>query len=96
LSNLAAYDTDSDYPQSGWGLTNTGPFINVQLGDYWAGMEDGARPDLAWEFWFCCGSQNTFVKTLESYAWPVRSGGVVPVPAAGVACPGPSRLLNGQ
>ncbi len=45
LGNLGYYDTSGNY-QSGWGLTNTGDFQNLQLGHYWSGTEYSANPSL--------------------------------------------------
>lgn len=36
LGNLGYYDTDGN-PQSGWGLSNTGPFLNLKPSLYWSG-----------------------------------------------------------
>jgi len=36
LGNKAFYDTSGNGSQSGWGLTNTGPFTNLQATNYWS------------------------------------------------------------
>ena len=68
--------------QTGWGLSNTGPFSNVQAGYYWSGSE--LNSSYAWLFGFNDGSQLDFVKGGNLFAWAVRSGDVsaVPIPAA--------------
>ena len=83
LGNLGYYATDGTYPQSGWGLSSTGPFTNVQPFDYWSGTECAAHPDpdFAWSFYFFGGYQiasNEFNCYL--YAWAVRPGDSAPVP----------------
>lgn len=86
LGNKAYCDTTASCPQPGWGLTNTGPFSNVQThGDYLSGTEFLPDMDRVWVFEFNQGSQSgTYPKFLYGYAWAVRPGdvGAVPVPAA--------------
>ena len=64
--------------QPGWGLANTGPFINLQLSSvvslqtqpqgkqnptiYWSGMENAPDIDAAWAFDFHTGVQNMRTK----------------------------------
>jgi len=71
-------------PQTGWGLSNTGPFSNVQSYFYWSSTEYAPDPAYAWYFDFGYGDQLNGVETYNLYAWAVQSGnaGVVPVPAA--------------
>ena len=75
-----------DGPQSGSGLTNTGPFSNVQSGHYWSATEYARSPSYAWDFFFDLGLQSSYIKSYNSYAWAVHAGDVgasnVPVPAA--------------
>ena len=84
LGNKAFFDT-SGTVQPGWGLTNTGPFSNVQSYVYWLG-QGYASPgnNFAWAFTASNGSQGPNGKTENFYGWAVRSGDVsaVPVPAA--------------
>lgn len=86
LGNLAYYDTSGSGPQAGWGLTNTGPFSNVQSGNYWSATEYAPATSYAWHFNFAYGSQLSTNKTSNFYAWAVHAGDVgasaVPVPAA--------------
>lgn len=65
----------------GWGLTNTGPFSNVQSSGYWSGSTFVSTP---WFFDFGNGSQSINGQPIIYFAWAVRSGDVsaVPVPAA--------------
>ena len=92
LGNLAYYDT-SGSPQSGSGLSNTGPFTNLQSHLYWTGTDwsptgafingfggtSGTPGSAVW-----AGLQSIDDKTHDWYAWAVRDGDVaaVPIPAA--------------
>lgn len=78
-------------PQPGWGLTNTGPFSNIQsrLG-YWSATGYAPNTENAWTFHFSNGLQiagdGDAGKAGSQYAWAVHAGDVgtptVPVPAA--------------
>ena len=70
-------------PQPGWGLSNVGPFSNLQPDFYWSGTTYAPVPSTAWDFNFD-GYQNSNLKTLGFYAWAVRPGDIalVPVPGA--------------
>jgi hypothetical protein len=91
LGNLAYCDTAGTCPQTAWGLTNTGPFSNVQLLSYWSATEYAPYANGAWKFIFGFGEQNFTDKAFGNNAWAVRSGDVgtavpsvssVPIPAA--------------
>jgi len=84
LGNLAYYDTSGNGPQPGWGLTNTGPFSNLQSHSYWSGVEYAPDNGYAWGFYTNYGTQYSINKSYSLYGWAVRSGDVsaVPVPAA--------------
>lgn len=83
LGNLAISDTSGNDLQTGWGLTNTGPFTNLQSNDYWSGTEYAPDQYFAWFFNFFTGYQDFDDKSfLLGYALAVRDGDVVPVPAA--------------
>jgi len=68
--------------QSGYGLSNTADFLNVQSDGYWSGSELDSSS--AWNFRFANGFQFNPPKSTNLFAWAVRSGDVsaVPVPAA--------------
>ncbi len=75
--------TTSCDTQSGFGLSNTADFLNVQSNaDYWSESELDSSD--AWLFDTGIGRQNVNLKDTDLYAWAVRSGDVsaVPVPAA--------------
>ena len=85
LGNTGAYDTSGNETSCYLGtcLTNTGPFANLQPDSYWSGVEYGRdTAGSAWRFRFNFGEQSEQYKSNSYYAWPVRSGDVVPVPAA--------------
>ena len=89
LGDKAYTNSYGTAPQPGWGLTNTGPFSNVQSSYYWSATADPYTfPGYAWYFDFSNGLQNSIGKTNGFYAWAVHSGDVgaavssVPVPAA--------------
>jgi Protein of unknown function (DUF1566) len=85
LGDKASYNT-SGVSQTGAGLTNTGPFSNLQSGYYWSGTEYATGNSYAWYFNAINGNQNFNDKTVGLYAWAVHQGNVgvstVPVPAA--------------
>lgn len=91
LGNLAFYDTNGTGPQSGWGLSNTGPFSNLQSFVYWTGLEYEPIPNDAWFFNFLNGFQGPTNKGFQNdtgtnnlfYALAVRPGDIsaVPIPA---------------
>lgn len=88
LGDKALYSTSGAY-QLGFGLSNTGPFTNVQSGFYWSATEYAPDTSVAWLFNFNLGNQPSYDKTYDLYAWAVKSGDVgiattastVPVPA---------------
>jgi hypothetical protein len=86
LGNLGYRDTSGNPFQPGWGLTNTGPFSNVQTFYYWFGLEYTPSSDFAFSFGAGHGYQGGRDKRLNTYAWAVHDGDVgaaiVPVPAA--------------
>jgi hypothetical protein len=71
--------TDCVY-QTGWGLNNVGPFMNIQPWGYWSSSTPGANTENAWLFNFYVGAQFLYQKSDQNYAWAVRSGDVSAVP----------------
>lgn len=71
-------------PQAGWGLSNAGPFSNLQPDVYWSGTTYASDPGIAWDFYFYSGGQYDVNKANAVYAWAVRPGDIalVPVPPA--------------
>lgn len=85
LANLGLCTPDGSDPtscvvQSGWGLSNTGPFINLQsAAPYWSGTTYAPNAEHAWQFSHGLGSQGTGEKEASApllFAWAVRSGDV--------------------
>ena len=81
LGNKAFYDAAGAGPQTGWGLTNTGPFTNLQANYYWSATEDAPTGN-AWNFYFYDGYQRTDLKHGGFYALAVSPGDVAAVPEA--------------
>lgn len=79
LGNKARY-TPQGGAEEGWGLSNTGPFDNVQSGKYWTEVEYSVFRDYARFFNFYEGHQLNDYKKNGLYAWAVRSGDVLSVP----------------
>jgi hypothetical protein len=70
-------------PQTGWGLTNTGDFLNLQSSRYWSGLEYAPDANNAWNFSSFNGFQFATSKGLQFYALAVRPGDVLAVPEPG-------------
>lgn len=81
LGNKAYWDTAGAGPQTGWGLTNTGPFPNFQPGTYWSGTEYVPNTDFAWVF-ATTGSQVFNPKSYNNRTLAVSPGDVGAVPEA--------------
>ena len=88
LGDLAYYTTapSPGVVQAGSGLTNTGPFSNLQAGSYWSATEYAPDINRAWYLGFGNGKQYFADKTTTKYSWAVHEGdvgeSVVPVPPA--------------
>lgn len=87
LGNKALVDVSGGL-QSGWGLTNSGPFSNIQTLTYWSATEYAPATGSAWTFLFTSGEQDITYKWNGLSVWAVHSGDVgtaiapVPAPAA--------------
>jgi len=90
LGNVGYYDTLGNqtggacYIAPNFCLTSTGPFSNLQPDRYWSGTVYALAPGSnVWLFYFRIGSQLAFLQDVASfYAWAVRPGDIVAVPAA--------------
>ena len=84
LGNVGYYNTSGVGPQAGWGLTNDGPFSNLQpYYNYWSGTTYAPNSSGAWLFNFGYGRQGDASKASAVYAWAVSPGdALVPVPGA--------------
>lgn len=91
LGNLSWADTSGNGPQPGWGLTNTGPFVNLRGGDYWTATTDlsdspwdPGNPDYgAWLFHTQWGYHDSDAKAFPMHVWVLRDGDVAPIPEPG-------------
>lgn len=70
-------------PQTGWGLTNTGDFLNLQSNYYWSGLEYAPGTLNAWMFNTAIGHQFPNNKLNQFNALAVRPGDVLAVPEPG-------------
>jgi hypothetical protein len=75
LGNKSYYDTSGSY-QTGYGLTNTGDFLNMQSSVYWSGLEYAPNTNGAWYFGTDNGNQSAGYKDFQFYAVAVRPGDV--------------------
>lgn len=97
LGDRAFCTTSGNCPQSGYGLSNTGPFNDqqdastIQLARYWSATSSIVNANDAWYFNFRNGEQRSDGPKQTTYfnAWAVHNGDVgvaatsaVPVPAA--------------
>ena len=82
LGNKGYYDTSGNANQPGWGLTNPGPFTNLQAGNYWSATSFPPGTGLAWDFYFDYGLQHADGKYNGFYALAVSPGDVGAVPEA--------------
>lgn len=86
LGNIAFLGTSGSGPQSGWGLSNTGPFgSSMQDYAYWSGTEYAPNPSSAWYFSTFTGYQYNVDKDYQFYGWAVRPGQVAAAPLPGTA-----------
>lgn len=83
LGNKAPFDANGNQ-QSGWGLTNTGPFKNLSASGYWSGTPysaDNTSPGSAWYFYYSSGYQNYNSRNASYLAMAVTPGDVAtPIP----------------
>lgn len=81
LGNKALVATDGTNPQPGWGLTETGDFLNLKSYYYWYDTIY-ATSDRIWRFGFNSGGQYVNPWYYNFYAWAVHPGdiGAAPVP----------------
>lgn len=80
-------------PQTGWGLTNAGDFLNMQSRVYWSGLEYATSTNSAWLFTTDGGLQTYAIKDARSYAMAVRPGDVAGSQAPAAQVPEPESLI---
>jgi hypothetical protein len=76
LGNKAQYDAAGN-SQSGYGLTNTGDFLDMQSFSYWSGLEYALYEGAAWGFSTLNGGQSNVYQSVALNALAVRPGDVV-------------------
>lgn len=62
------------------GLTNSGPFTNLQNFAYWSGTANPSYTDEALHFFTAFGDQGSSPQVSEYYGWAVHSGNVAAIP----------------
>lgn len=91
LGNTALYTRAYQGPQEGWGLSNTGPFTNIQQIGYWSATQYSNERWFyeltgAVYFDFETGEQDVASYPQHYYSWAIHAGDVgaatVPLPAA--------------
>lgn len=87
LGNRPYYDTQGAGPQPGWGLTNTGPFVDLRAGDYPTSLTSYSTvyigEEFVWLFATYWGYQDQGGVVEQTFhAWAVHDGdvGLVPEP----------------
>ena len=83
LGNKAFIDVNGKFPQSGWGLTNKGPFTTLESSEFWSSTQYAPQTGYAWTFDFTVGSQQFGVESGggNGDALAVHSGDIgVPTP----------------
>jgi hypothetical protein len=80
LGNKGFYNTSGTGGQSGWGLSNSGPFRNFAGGVYWFDVQYALVPDDVWSFDNRTGFQFFNHVPNPAPAWAVRPGDVAAVP----------------
>jgi hypothetical protein len=66
---------------SGAGLTNTGPFLNLTGAGYWTNVSYAPYPDQrAWEFGTYGGFQDYYPQANGSLSWAVHDGDIAAIP----------------
>lgn len=87
LGNVSKFNpqTGADISPPGWGLGNTGPFVNLAKNNYWSSTPDSDfAANVLWAFDFYRGQQYSASVSYLAYAWAVHDGDVgtalAPVP----------------
>lgn len=78
LGNIGQKDVSGGLFPPGWGLSNTGPFQNLQAGGYWYQTEHPSNSANALTFGMGNGHQANRVKSDGRFIWALRDGNVAP------------------
>lgn len=77
LGNTGYFDFVGNPDQPGYGVTNSGPFVNIEETGYWTDIEYALNLTGAWKFHFKWGYQDPDPKFVTNYtAWVVHSGDI--------------------
>lgn len=90
LGNISKFDpaTGANISPPGWGLSNTGPFVNLVQNNWWSStLDTDFAANVLWAFDFYRGQQYSAAVSYLAYAWAVHDGDVG-VPLAPVPEPG--------
>lgn len=79
LGNRSSIDPFTGSPVSGGGLTNTGPFVNLQPSNYWSSTPAAIDASYSWMFNMSSGYQ-TIYRGSDWHAWAIHDGDLAPVP----------------
>lgn len=84
LENLGYVSEAGGYPQTGWGLNKTWPFVSLEKSYYYTGNEFTPNPVWAWGFGMNAGLQVGALKGYEALGIAVLPGDIaaVPLPSA--------------
>lgn len=84
LGNRAYTSVSGTYPQAGYGLTNTGNFLNLASGPYWSDTPHSSGANQAWIFDTHWGYQGVYDENTPMFSMAVHYGdvgsAVTPVP----------------
>lgn len=94
LANKGYCNTAGECDIPGWGLSNTGDFVNMGNGFYWTSVEYVPNPMLGWYFYAYTNYQSFGHKNHLLYALPVHDGDIgTPLSAAAVPEPATTALM---
>jgi hypothetical protein len=99
LGGISYTDVLGNWPQPGYGLPNTGPFLNLAPVGFWSETELDLFSGHAWGFVFLTGSQHHGAKAVDQFfAWPVMDGDVAagPQPQVSFVTPIHGGSVSGQ
>lgn len=78
--------------QTGWGLTNKGPFTGLRADGYWTRLSYAPDPDAAWTYLTDYGAQTAYGKGASFSTWAVHDGDVALPSGVTSAVPEPGSI----